>query len=82
MPDCADGREPAGDLIIDAKGNLFGTTESGANGGGTVFEIVKTAHGYSSTPTILASVNPVAQGGVIADAERQPFRHYVFWRGE
>jgi hypothetical protein len=43
-------------LIFDANGNLFGTTElGGANGGGTVFEIVKTASGYASTPTTLAS---------------------------
>jgi uncharacterized repeat protein (TIGR03803 family) len=39
--DCADGQEPEGDLIMDASGNLFGTTLfAGANGdGGTVFEL-------------------------------------------
>jgi uncharacterized repeat protein (TIGR03803 family) len=52
---------------------LFGTTAyGGANNLGTVFEIEKTASGYSSTPTILVSFNgtngarPVA--GLIAGA--------------
>lgn len=43
-------------LVADADGNLFGTTSSGgANGKGTVFELVKTADGYANTPTVLAS---------------------------
>jgi uncharacterized repeat protein (TIGR03803 family) len=43
-------------LIIDAAGDLFGTTEGGGvNGDGTVFEIAKTADGYASTITTLAS---------------------------
>jgi hypothetical protein len=38
-------------LIIDAKGNLFGTTAySGAYESGTVFEIAKTSTGYDTTP--------------------------------
>jgi len=39
--DCTDGQEPEGDLIMDASGDLFGTTLfAGANGdGGTVFEL-------------------------------------------
>ncbi|HLX97383.1 MAG TPA: choice-of-anchor tandem repeat GloVer-containing protein [Roseiarcus sp.] len=48
----ADGDKPQAGLIADAKGDLFGTTEfGGANGDGTVFEIVKTPTGYASTPT-------------------------------
>lgn len=35
-----DGSEPAGGLIIDSAGNLYGTTwAGGASGNGTVFEI-------------------------------------------
>src|SRR6185312_1364328 len=38
--DGADGETPYGGLIVDATGNLFGTTSAGgANGDGTVFEI-------------------------------------------
>src|SRR5580704_6562963 len=49
---------PAAGPIADANGNLFGTTaEGGPSHRGTVFEIAKTAGGYASTPTTLASFN-------------------------
>jgi uncharacterized repeat protein (TIGR03803 family) len=52
----SDGAYPIGNLILDARGDLFGTTEfGGANGDGTVFEIVKTAQGYASAPTTLVT---------------------------
>ncbi|HEV8015932.1 MAG TPA: choice-of-anchor tandem repeat GloVer-containing protein [Stellaceae bacterium] len=51
----ADGT-PAGALVADAAGNLFGLTDSGgANSAGEIFEIAKTAGGYASTATVLAS---------------------------
>jgi uncharacterized repeat protein (TIGR03803 family) len=72
-----DGSSPSG-LIADANGDLFGTTaEGGANDDGTVFEIVKTASGYASTPTTLISFDgddgraPVAH--LIADADGDLF---------
>jgi len=38
--DCSDGAYPLGDLIIDAKGNLYGTASGGGvNANGTVFMI-------------------------------------------
>jgi uncharacterized repeat protein (TIGR03803 family) len=67
------GALPMGVLMADAHGDLFGTTsQGGAYGYGTVFEIAKTAHGYASTPTTLVNFN-VTNGseptsGVIADA--------------
>jgi uncharacterized repeat protein (TIGR03803 family) len=61
------GYDPQAGLIADASGNLFGTTvRGGTYNDGTVFEVVKTAGGYSSTPIILMSfdgadgANPVA----------------------
>ena len=68
----ADGYGPLDSLIADAAGDLFGTTSSnGAFGGGTVFEIAKTATGYASTPIVLANFNgPNGQnpyGSLIAD---------------
>ena len=53
------GADPAGGLIADANGNLFGTTfaRRGERRVGTVFEIAKTATGYASTPTTLVSFN-------------------------
>jgi uncharacterized repeat protein (TIGR03803 family) len=52
------GNSPYGGLIADSNGDLFGTTQAGgANGDGTVFEIVNTgtvaAPIYASTPTTL-----------------------------
>ena len=41
-----DGSSPDGGLIADAAGDLFGTTaDDGANGGGTVFELVNNGGG-------------------------------------
>ncbi len=69
----ANGQAPTGSLIADAAGDLFGTTDfGGADGDGSVFEIVKTRQGYASAPTTLISFTgangsfPV--GGLIADA--------------
>jgi uncharacterized repeat protein (TIGR03803 family) len=67
------GNEPTAPVILDAAGNLFGTTSSGgANGDGTVFEIANNGISYAGTPTTLVSFNgtngigPAA--GLIADA--------------
>ena len=75
----ADGKYPGnGELIADAAGDLFGTTYSGgAYGDGAVFEIVKAADGYASTPTLLASFDGADGGspnaGLIADGEGNLF---------
>jgi uncharacterized repeat protein (TIGR03803 family) len=51
------GEDPGG-LIADAAGDIFGTTsQGGANGDGTVFEIVNTNGTYASTPTVLAWIS-------------------------
>jgi uncharacterized repeat protein (TIGR03803 family) len=71
---------PQGSLIADASGDLFGTTtdiapygdDLGPSGYGTVFEVAKTAGGYSRTPILLASFNftdgASPEGSLIADA--------------
>jgi uncharacterized repeat protein (TIGR03803 family) len=42
-----DGAYPESDLIMDAAGNLYGTTnQGGAVGGGTVFELTRTHDGW------------------------------------
>jgi uncharacterized repeat protein (TIGR03803 family) len=74
----ADGQIPEAGLIADANGNLYGTTlEGGANGGGTVFEIEKTASGYTSTPNVLVSFNGAngwwPEAGLIVDASGNLF---------
>jgi hypothetical protein len=68
-----DGADPAGNLITDVAGDLFGTTEYGGTSvDGTVFEIPFVDGSYASAPTTLGSFGgpngayPV--GGLIADA--------------
>jgi uncharacterized repeat protein (TIGR03803 family) len=67
----ADGADPFGAVLADASGDLFGTTAGGgASGDGAVFELVKTAGGY--TPTTLLSFSgadgAVPNGALITDA--------------
>ena len=72
----ADGAFPAASLIIDANGDLLGTTaEGGPSNDGRIFEIVKTAAGYASTPTVLAASNGVIgpSSGLVADARGDLF---------
>jgi uncharacterized repeat protein (TIGR03803 family) len=71
----ARGSNPDGTLLVDASGNLFGTTLSGgANNAGTVFELQKTGGGYATAPTILTSfgsgIVPIGsgQGNPVEDA--------------
>jgi uncharacterized repeat protein (TIGR03803 family) len=75
-----DGSQPQYvNLLIDANGDLFGTTEHGGPGGyGTVFEITDSAlTGYASTPTTLATFtnstgeNPYS--GLLMDAQGNLF---------
>jgi uncharacterized repeat protein (TIGR03803 family) len=77
-----DGGNPQGNLILDAAGDLFGTTQFGGDVGfdggyGTVFKLVNTgtvsAPAYTSAPTILWSFTDGADGafplsGLIRDA--------------
>ena len=73
-----------GSLILDARGNLFGTTQyGGASGVGTVFEIDKTSRDYASTPTTLVTFNNTngAYPGSRPDRRRQrrSLRHNSGW---
>lgn len=63
-----DGSGPTGSLIIDANGDLFGTTAyGGAYDRGTVFEIAKTGSGYANTPTTVITFNGSKGGGPFGD---------------
>jgi uncharacterized repeat protein (TIGR03803 family) len=45
---CTDGQLPAGGVIKDSAGNLFGTTSAGGvYGGGTIFELIPASTGWS-----------------------------------
>ncbi|TPK95517.1 hypothetical protein FJ938_27945 [Mesorhizobium sp. B2-4-14] len=74
--DLFNGGYPYGGLIVDANGDLFGTTSSGNASIGTVFEIVNNgtaaAPSYAGTPTTLASFHgsngASPYGNLFADA--------------
>jgi uncharacterized repeat protein (TIGR03803 family) len=59
-----DGYSPSASLILDASGNLYGTTQLGGTGvgAGTVFELTPTANGW--TETVLYSFQAGTDGGV------------------
>ena len=82
-----DGNRAFGSLIIDANGDLFGTTEGGGpEDDGTVFEIPKTAAGYASTPSTLVNFGDHFEGygphgGLIADASGNLFGTTQFGHG-
>ncbi len=78
-----DGFQPAGGLVIDSSGNLFGTTVSGSDtlcdlaevyGCGIVYELVKSSNGYTEKVLYsFGSSSPTKDGaspqaGLIVDA--------------
>ena len=70
--------EPKANLILDGSGNLFGTTSAGgASGDGTVFEVVRTAGGYATTPTMLVNFNgtngATPRAALVADSDGNLF---------
>jgi uncharacterized repeat protein (TIGR03803 family) len=50
---CADGAQPEGPMIMDAAGNLYGTTYQGNNGHGTVFRLTPNQGSTAWTETTL-----------------------------
>jgi uncharacterized repeat protein (TIGR03803 family) len=61
-PNAGDGQSPRASLILDAAGNLYGTTEYGGTGGGTVFELTPTKQGW--TETILHNFGTATDGAL------------------
>jgi uncharacterized repeat protein (TIGR03803 family) len=66
---CADGKSPTAGLIMDTKGNFYGTTLAGGSGG-TVFELetngaLNLLHSFTSGST--GPIEPV--GGLVMDAK-------------
>ncbi|MGH9419318.1 MAG: choice-of-anchor tandem repeat GloVer-containing protein, partial [Thermoanaerobaculia bacterium] len=49
---CADGKQPLSDLIVDKDGRLYGTTYSGGAGLGTVYRLQHTSTGWTENLTI------------------------------
>ncbi len=52
------GSSPYDAVLLDASGDLFGTTHNGGtSGSGTIFELARSGAGYASNTTVLASLN-------------------------
>lgn len=71
-----DGANPEGGLIMDANGNLYGTTQNGGTGGGygTVFELSPSPSGWTETVLLsfgIGGANPCGAPiyGVIMDSK-------------
>ena len=43
----SDGQFPSGGLVFDQAGNIYGTSQGGANGGGTVFKLTPSGNNWS-----------------------------------
>lgn len=66
QPNCADGANPLGGLLIDKDGNLYGTTQfGGAHSGGTVFKL--TPNGEQWSETVLYSFCAQMQDDICTD---------------
>src|SRR6266478_3520860 len=72
---CADGKNPAAAVIMDAAGNLYGTTVGGgANNAGVVFKLTQTGSGwtykvlYSFCSKTLCADGGTPNAGLIMDA--------------
>ena len=83
-----DGREPAGNLVIDSSENLYGTTGSGGisatgclPGCGTVFELVKGSEGYTETLPPLYSFTGIPDGYVPGNLVLQEVSGNIFLYG-
>ena len=81
----ADGYSPMGSLIMDAAGNLYGTTSKGGTTYGTVYEIAAGTHEESvlySFPFNLdgptSGSNPLS--GLVMDAAGNFVRYDIKWR--
>ncbi len=63
---CADGSSPWGTLILDADGNLYGTTvAAGASGAGTVFKLAPNARRTKWKFSVLHSFCPDGLAGCV-----------------
>jgi uncharacterized repeat protein (TIGR03803 family) len=71
----ANGASPFGGLVADASGNLFGAAQAGgAYHGGTVFELVKSAAGYSFSILVnFDTIGAFPTGSLIIDANGDLF---------
>jgi uncharacterized repeat protein (TIGR03803 family) len=82
----SDGGAPQGGLVLDGKGNLYGTTQQGgSNSGGTVFELTPNSNGtwteqvlYSFTGLFGNSDGAFPYGSLVFDSKGNLYGTTVF----
>jgi uncharacterized repeat protein (TIGR03803 family) len=69
------GADPNGNLLLDGNGDLFGqTTTGGPNGGGTLFELVKSGSNYALTVAApFTNVSEPYGGNIVMDTSGNIF---------
>jgi len=65
QPNCTDGFNPAGALVQGTDGHLYGTTDGGAKGGGTIFTITS----GGALTTLYGFCSEVNSNGACVDGE-------------
>jgi uncharacterized repeat protein (TIGR03803 family) len=65
---CTDGNSPEAGLTVDKSGHLYGTTEAGGDGGGTVFELTDDDARAEWTETVLYSFPGIVIDGELPEA--------------
>src|SRR5262249_32268540 len=70
MSGCADGQQPWSNVIMDASGNLYGTTSlGGTQDAGTIFKLAPNGSKTLWTETVLHSFCTEVQGSTCLDGE-------------
>jgi hypothetical protein len=76
-PNCIDGTIPAGSVIVDSAGHLFGTTTNDENEGGVVFELAEKNGNWQETVlhTFCCGDGYLPEAGVMIGPGRTPVRY-------
>ena len=76
-----DGGNPYGGVILDSKGNLYGTASwGGASGAGVLFKIDKSGNETTLYSFTGGSDGGVPYGGLILDSSGNLYGNYQRWR--
>jgi uncharacterized repeat protein (TIGR03803 family) len=67
---CTDGSAPAGGLVLDPKGNIYGTTESSGSNDGSIFELSRSSTGVWTQKVLYAFTGGPDGAGVIGGVVR------------
>ena len=77
----ASGCNPTADLVMDAAGNLYGTTPyGGANNLGTVYEVAAGGSSVTRLASFTSAANDLASVKLVVDSHGNLFGYNPIWR--